>query len=647
MNILVSVNSKYVNQLNILLNSIKYSNKEEKFDIFILHRNLNDEDKEKIVEALDVNRFTLKYIKISDSEIEKFPIVEKRYPEEIYFRLFASKYLPEDIDKVLYLDADTIVINNLKNLYETDFEGNYFVAATHIKKVLHKFHEIRLDIKEDEPYINTGVLLINLKLLRKIDVEKIVKEYIKNNSKKLLLPDQDIVTALFGNKIKLVDELKYNLGERVLTLYNINNSKNKLTLKWIKENTVIIHFYGRNKPWNKEYIGALDVFYKKIVRKINKERPKKVLILSCGTGGGHNSAAMAVKQALNDKNIKADFKEYLEIVNPRIKDKVNNLYINSTKHNGKIFKKVYKLGELYQKTKFKSPVYSFNWLNRNKLYEYIVENSYNYIITTHLFAAQCLTAIKKEHNIHFVAIATDYVSIPFWEETDPDYFIIPSSKLKQDFINRGIKEEKLLPLGIPVQRECSLDYNKEEIRKELNLKLDKKYILILTGSMGFGSVDKMIDKLLEKLPNCKFIVSCGKNKKLLKILEEKYKTNDNIIRLPFTPKLNLYIKASDLVLTKPGGLTTTEIATIGKPFIHTMPIPGCENYNAKFFKILKMSEKCDTLEEVVEKIKKVLENKELQEEMVKNQRKYINRNASYDIADLVIKEIGEKDVIKK
>ena len=187
----------------------------------------------------------------------------------------------------------------------------------------------------------------------------------------------------------------------------------------------------------------------------------------------------------------------------------------------------------------------------------------------------------------------------------------------------------------------------KEIRKELNLELDKKYILILTGSMGFGNVDKMIDKLLEKLPNCKFIVSCGKNKKLLKILEEKYKANDNVIRLPFTRKLNLYIKASDLVLTKPGGLTTTEIATIGKPFIHTMPIPGCENYNAEFFKDLKMSEKCDTIEEVVEKTKKVLENKELQEEMVKNQRKYINRNASYDIADLVIKEIGDKDVIKK
>ena len=123
----------------------------------------------------------------------------------------------------------------------------------------------------------------------------------------------------------------------------------------------------------------------------------------------------------------------------------------------KFLKEYIACGELYQKTKLKSPVYSLNWLNRNKLYNYIEENSYDYIVTTHLFAAQALTAIKKEHDTHFVAIATYYVSIPFWEETNPDYFIIPNEDLKKDFMAKGIKKEKLLPLGIPFQRECSED----------------------------------------------------------------------------------------------------------------------------------------------------------------------------------------------
>lgn len=98
----------------------------------------------------------------------------------------------------------------------------------------------------------------------------------------------------------------------------------------------------------------------------------KVLILSCGTGGGHNSAAIAVKETLEEQGVEAVFKEYLEITEPKLKDKVNKLYISSTSHNGKAFKRVYKLGELYQKTKLKSPVYQLNWLNRNKLYNYII-----------------------------------------------------------------------------------------------------------------------------------------------------------------------------------------------------------------------------------------------------------------------------------
>ena len=307
------------------------------------------------------------------------------------------------------------------------------------------------------------------------------------------------------------------------------------------------------------------------------------------------------------------------------------------------FLKVYiTCGELYQKTKLKSPVYSLNWLNKNKLYEYIESNWYDYVVTTHLFAAQALTAIKKEHNIHFIAVATDYVSIPFWEETNPDYFIIPNKDLKKDFMAKGIKEEKLLPLGIPVQRECSEDYNKNDVRKELGLKLDEKYVLVLTGSMGFGNMTDLVKDLVKEIKDCNFIISCGKNEKLLEELRNTYKDNKKVQELPFTRKLNLYIKATDVVLTKPGGLTTTEIATIGKPFIHTMPIPGCENYNANFFQSRKMSIKCDIIEEVVKSTKKLLNDEKLQKEMVENQRKYINRNASYDIADLVIRKMGDK-----
>lgn len=644
MNILVAINKAYKKQLNILLYSIQYSNPNEKFDVYILHNSLDKYDIDLISNGLDLNRFELKPLKIDDEEINTFPVFEKRYPVEIYFRIFASKYLPKKIDRILYLDADTVVINKLQDLYNMDFEGNYFIAATHIKKILHKINEIRLNIKEEEPYINTGVLLINLKELRKADVRSDVMQFVKNNSKKLILPDQDIIVSIYGSKIKLVDDLKYNLGERTLNLYNLNNPQEPIGLKWICKNTVIIHYYGHNKPWNKQYIGKLNCFYKKFEKRMKLKDKRKVLILSSGTGGGHNSAAKAIKEDLTDKGIKADFIEYLDIINPKLRNKINNLYLGSTKKNGKIFKVVYKLGEMYQKTSFKSPVYALNSLNRKKLYKYIVDNGYKYIIVTHLFAAQALTAIKKEHTIKFMEVATDYVCVPFWEETNPDCFVIPSTELKKDFESKGIDTKKLMPLGIPTAKTYREKYNKQQCKKDLNFKIDKKYVLILTGSMGFGNVADVVKKLEEEIKDAFFIVSCGHNTKLLNTLKKQYKESDRVIALPFTNNISKYMKASDIILSKPGGLTTTEIATLKKPFIHTMPIPGCENYNAEFFSKRKMGIKCNTIEEIVKNTKTLLNDEILQEEMINNQRKYINIDTCDKISSIVMREIeGESE----
>ena len=637
MNILLTINKKYVKLVNILLNSIQLSNKDTKFDVYILHRELDIEDKNIIESGLDLNKFNIKMIKIDEEEVKNFPQYQKRYPKEIYFRLFATKYLPENIDKILYLDSDTLVINKLDELYNMDFEGNFYIATTHVKKILRKINEVRLRIDDDVPYINTGVLLINLKELRKIDVQKEVCEFVENNSKKLMLPDQDIITALYGEKIKIVDALKYNLGDRDLNIYNLNHIKNPIGLKWVKENTVIIHYYGRNKPWNKNYRGKLGVFYYRLERILRGTG--KVLILSCGTGGGHNSAAKAILEELLSQGLEADFMEYLEIINSNLKDKVNEIYLKSTNNEGKTFKVAYKLGEIYQKTNIKSPVYGLNQLNKNKLYDYIKKNGYEYIITTHLFAAQALTAIKKEHRINFTAVATDYVCIPFWRETNPDFMITPSDELKSSFIDQGVKENKLIPLGIPVKRAYSEDYDINECKKKVGLDINKRYVLLLTGSMGFGNVEEIVDELKNNIKDINLIVACGTNKELYEKLNKK----DNVIALEFTENIDLYMKSSDIILSKPGGLTSTEIAVLGKPFIHTMPIPGCENYNANFFESHKMSLKCMNIPEIVESTKLLLENKDLCMELVENQRKYMNRNSCRDLVNLIKKEIKTRN----
>lgn len=371
----------------------------------------------------------------------------------------------------------------------------------------------------------------------------------------------------------------------------------------------------------------------------NLEEAKKVLLLSCGTGGGHNIAAKAIQESLQEKGIQADFMEYLDIISPTLKDKINNLYLRTTEKEGRVFKKVYRLGELYQKTKLKSPVYGLNRLSRRKLYAYITENKYSYVVTTHLFAAEALTAIKKEHEIHFMEIATDYVSIPFWEETNPDYFVIPHENLKKTFLAKGFEEEKLLPYGIPVFQKYSKTDCKKACKSKLGLKIEQRYVLILNGSMGFGNVMLMTEELLKNVKDINFIIACGNNKKLLKKMQEKYQNEKRILVLAYTDCLNQYMASSEIVLSKPGGLTTTEIATMRKPMIHTMPIPGCENYNADFFEKRKMAIQCKSIQEIVEKTKLLLEDEKQRNEMIKNQEKYIAINVADKIAQFIIKQL--------
>src|SRR5699024_7282566 len=126
-----------------------------------------------------------------------------------------------------------------------------------------------------------------------------------------------------------------------------------------------------------------------------------------------------------------------------------------------------------------------------------------------LFAAEALTAIKKEHDdIHFIEICTDYVCVPFWKETTPDYIVIPHEELSIQFEKKGFAKNKIKSIGIPVAREFSIDIEKENCYKELGLDKDKKYTLIMTGSMGFGNIIEIVDELCKNI-NQTNIVICG------------------------------------------------------------------------------------------------------------------------------------------
>ena len=358
----------------------------------------------------------------------------------------------------------------------------------------------------------------------------------------------------------------------------------------------------------------------------------KVVVFTCSTGGGHNACARYIKQEFDDFGITCDVQDYLKLVGDNAAKIIEKLYLDSTKGNGNIFGGVYKLGELYSKTNIPSPVYGLNVLVKEKLDKFLTENNYDLAIGTHLFPCLALTKLKKEKDIKFINVATDYECIPFWEETNPDLFVIPSYLLKDDFIKKGFKEDILLPTGIPV---ASSFFNTKEMPEFKN----KKVVLLTSGSMGFGHVKDIVLNLLANIPNAYVVVICGTNETLKNDLEKI--DNKHLIVKGFVNNMNDYMASSTVIISKPGGLTTTEIAAMNKPLVHMMPIPGVEDYNANFFERNNMSIRANNIDNIVNATKRLLEDSKLRNDMISNQKKLINKYSAKSLVEYVIKYMND------
>lgn len=264
MNLLFCINRKFITLFVSCIRSIVRSGGYAHYDAYVLHSDFDQRG----IDALGQDfrgQVDFHFIRVPETLFEGFPESD-RYPKQIYYRLAAPLLLPKDLDRILYLDVDTVIINPLTELYETDFAGNFYVGCTHTREFLTKINQARLKSEKAVSYINTGVLLLNLPALRENVSLAEIRAYTQERKHALLLPDQDILTALYGDKVKLADTMRYNLSDRILAFYNADRSHEKADLAWVRAHSVVIHYCGKNKPWHDDYIGVLGVFYQEIIQ---------------------------------------------------------------------------------------------------------------------------------------------------------------------------------------------------------------------------------------------------------------------------------------------------------------------------------------------------------------------------------------------
>lgn len=369
----------------------------------------------------------------------------------------------------------------------------------------------------------------------------------------------------------------------------------------------------------------------------------KVLILSCNTGQGHNTAGRAVLEELRRQGVPCEMKDVLLFAGRRTSRVVSNAYVKITTRSPLVFQWLYRAGEAIRSDRLRSPVYFANTLYADNLLRYIEEQGFDRVLTPHLFAAEALTSLRRRGKLaaRCYGIATDYTCIPFWEETELDTYFIPHRDLAEEFAQKGLPREKLAATGIPVSRRFSHPGDRGAARAALGIGPDSQVCLVMTGSMGFGRAGDYAQALLERGGDRRRVyLFGGRNERLKAELRERFAGEPRAVVLNYTDQVPLYMDGCDLLLTKPGGLTSTEAAVHRIPLIHTAPIPGCETQNAAFFRGRGMSLCPDGPEETAEAAELLLGDPARREAMAAAQAANCNPRA----AEEIVRRMAEDDL---
>ena len=299
------------------------------------------------------------------------------------------------------------------------------------------------------------------------------------------------------------------------------------------------------------------------------------------TGEGHNSAAKAVSQQLNERGCETFIGDILKTGHRDVSSHVSNMYRNLVIHAPGFFGFLYHLGVLISSKKVHSPIYWLNSLYADSFERRLEQIMPDAVVCTHIFSAQAMTYLRESgrSQLPSFAIITDYDWSPFWEETHLDRYFLPAPELTGDFARRGVPANKLVPIGIPVNVTPANRETPFEARRALGLSEDRPVFLCMGGSMGYGNMAEVCSILYDLCPQAQILAVCGTNQSLY----NKIAVLPGVKAFGYIDKVGRMMDAADVLITKPGGLTITEAAVRRVPMVLTCPLPSDEQNNAEFF----------------------------------------------------------------
>lgn len=258
--IVVTCDEGYLGPLRTMLLSLRANNRAENIRVWLLHRGIPQLGLESL--AVFCGHIEIELApRMVDQALFAHARSSERYPQEMYYRMLAPHVIDSDIDRALYLDPDILIINPLTPLFDIVLGDCVFAAASHTDAAHPATALNNVRLNTNEVYFNTGVILMDMRRAKALIDPDEIFAFAREHERKLLFPDQDIFNALYGERTLPVPDQVWNYDARKYP-DNIIRTGGEATLDWVMNNTAILHFCGRDKPWAPKYRGQFAALYK-------------------------------------------------------------------------------------------------------------------------------------------------------------------------------------------------------------------------------------------------------------------------------------------------------------------------------------------------------------------------------------------------
>lgn len=367
----------------------------------------------------------------------------------------------------------------------------------------------------------------------------------------------------------------------------------------------------------------------------------RILILSASVGNGHTIAAESLKKAFRIKNLAREIRheDTLNYTNPLFRRLYGKAYIDLVNSAPEVLGWMY--DQLDEPWKNEKRRLFFDKLNTQPFVKMVREYDPDWIVCTHFLPAEIASDLKAKQKLNCpqAIVVTDFDMHALWLCRNYEHYFVALDETRAYLETLGFSSEKVSVCGIPIDPVFSESKTKAAMREKYKLDPKMPTIILSLGGFGVGHIDTLLDALRSIRRPMQVLAMCGKNEELKKQLEASV-SEENMVRIipvGYTKAMDEYMSASDLIVGKPGGLTTCEALAKGLVFVIVNPIPGQEERNSDHLLENWAAIRSNNPATLGYKIEQLLEDPEKISLMSSNALDLARPAAAFDIADTLAK----------